>query len=84
MKPRAIPFWLFITLWLVSLALPLCLLYFSPWLAVLLGIVLPIAWVLEMPTGCINGAFIAFPMAMFQMGAFFMWLIIGIKLWRQH
>jgi hypothetical protein len=77
-----IPFWLFVALWVVTLLLPIIVWHWSAILAVALGLLLPIAWVSVMPATCMGGAFIAFPMALIQLGSLAAWISPLIRLCR--
>lgn len=69
-----LPIWLFFTLWFGTLLLPIAVFKWSAVLGASLGVMLPIAWLRWMPTGCINGAFIAFLMATIQFCGMLRWI----------
>ena len=74
-----LPFWLFMALWFVALALPWGGFMVSPLLGILAGLILPVVWVTQMPTTCMSGGLIAFPMALVQIGSGIGWLAFGIR-----
>ena len=79
-KKVAIPFWLFVGFWFASLLLPFGAHVLLPLAGILLGIILPVLWLTRMPTSCLGGAFIAFPMAITQIAFGLGWLVQGIRL----
>ena len=73
------PFGLFIALWASTLLVPICVRPFAAWVAVGLGIGLPLAWFVLMPKTCMSGGFIAFPMAMIQVAFLIAWVGVGLR-----
>jgi len=79
-----ISFRFFIASWIDTLAAPCVIAIFWLLPGAILGVVLPVLWLLLMPKTCINGAFVAFPMAIIQLAAGMTWLLPLIKLLRHH
>jgi hypothetical protein len=79
-KVFTVPFRLFVALWFIALLLPFAGHAILPVAGVLLGILVPVLWLSQMPVSCINGAFIAFPMAMIQVLSGLGWLALGTRM----
>ena len=76
---RLISCQVFLILWLVALLVPFGIHALEPRLGVLAGLILPCVWIKRMPATCLGGgAFIGFPMAMFQLAAALGWLTHGL------
>jgi hypothetical protein len=75
-----IPFWVFIALWFAAILLPFAASFALPIAGAAIGILLPVLWLRLMPVSCMGGAFIAFPMALVQIGSGMGWLLLGIRL----
>jgi len=79
-RALALPFWVFVLLWFAALLLPFGAVILSPVAGALVGVLLASLWVSRMPTGCIGGAFVAFPMTVLQIASGLGWLVFGIRL----
>lgn len=75
-----LPFWFFIASGLAALSIPIAAFSILPAAGVLIGIIAPILWLTQMPTGCMRGTLIAFPLAIIQVSSGFAWLVVGVGL----
>ncbi len=73
-RPDGIEFSEFGWLWIGTLLLPICLYFVRPQMGFIAGIATPLVWGISMPTGCMGGAFAAFPMLGVQLASLAFWI----------
>jgi hypothetical protein len=78
-KEISISFRLFLILWALTLVLPYVVGMGWPLGGLLLGLLLPVLWVTEMPCTCFRGAIVAPLLAMAQLGSASVWAVLTFR-----